>query len=165
MTARDRILAGILGLLALGAGWAVISSIFGIPVCRNPFAMTQSHVAALEVAVRTYESTYGDLPLAGSPSDFFRILSGSSRRGIRFLEPDSVKNGKFTDGWGRELHIVLDTNGDGVIQPGDRLISGTSYPYEPVKKSVAVWSDGPNRKDEQGRTAAAGGDDINNWTR
>jgi hypothetical protein len=61
---------------------------------------------------------------------------------------DLDKQGRCLDPWGNAYHIVADWNGDGKVVVGSIVISNP----------VAVWSDGPNRKNELGK-----GDDICSW--
>ena len=134
---------------------------------RAKIAKTQAAIAAMEMAVRTYESTYGYLPTAGTYTVFLNLLSGTASntntRAIRFLEFPSP--GVYQDAWDRDFHVILDNNYDGEVDGSDTKISGSSSPYMDVPKPIAIWSDGPNKKDDQGKTPKNGADDVNNWDR
>jgi hypothetical protein len=69
---------------------------------------------------------------------------------MKFMElgTNSVVNGNIVDDWGNPYHIAFDSNHVGTIKIGNATIKAT----------VAVWSDGPNRINENGT-----GDDIRSW--
>ncbi len=133
---------------------------------RAKIAKTQAAIAGLEIAVRTYESTYGYLPTAASYSTFLNILSGTNTRAIRFLELPTP--GTYQDAWDQEFHVILDSDYNGVVDSSDVKVTSSatdSNPYMSVPKSVAIWSHGPNKSDNNGRTPKNGYDDVNNWDR
>jgi hypothetical protein len=70
-------------------------------------------------------------------------------RHIRFLNlPHRSLGGEFIDPWGSPYRLILSRAGDGATQ--DEM--------QAITNPVAVWSCGPNRKDEAGK-----GDDICSW--
>lgn len=115
----------------------------------------------LRVAIQSYETEYGRLPLAPKGKDatvdngeLMDVLRGIDKtanpKGIAFIEPPalSMVDKVFTDKWGYAFHIALDGDGDGKVT----LDSGT------VDAPIAVWSSGKDTVDEQGD-----GDDISSW--
>ncbi len=67
-----------------------------------------------------------------------------------FLEvnPTKMGDGGMIDPWDNPMNLLADWSGDGRVSVGKKVL----------RKPVAVWSDGPNGKNESGS-----GDDITSW--
>ena len=76
--------------------------------------------------------------------------AGESRKGGVAVHPDGTH--ELFDPWGNHYRIIMDTNGDDQINAP----SWTGL-KEPIKRSVIVWSPGPDGKDE------AADDNIISW--
>lgn len=74
------------------------------------------------------------------------ILGGNNPRSVTYYQPGT--QGLPTDLWFQPLRIAIDLNGDGFVQVGTQRVTGI----------VAVWSIGPDKKDEFGA-----GDDVTSW--
>lgn len=142
---------------------ALFIAIFGPAGCPPPESArrnrTRGEIAAICLAIRNYEGTYGHLPF-GDPkketdivlndnedSILQAILTGDNARGTIFLDP-RPDGGKYLDPWKQRYRVILDTNYDGKI-----VLNGKE-----VKKHVLVYSTGKNGIDEHGD-----GDDVVSW--
>ena len=134
-------------------------------------AKARAEIKALELAVKQYESTYGCLPVAavstitdpGALSDpdysslirrlscTFTPTSDYNTRGIKFMEVTTA--GEYKDPWKNRYEVVFDANYDGKIDKDT-----AKGPYADVLKSIAIWSWGPDGKQNKGD-----GDDVTNW--
>ncbi len=117
----------------------------------------------IESAIEQFYSHYHRLPFT-SPDRIaherecqFSITIGHELNGIHpGLNPENSESivfwnipaGEQLDGWGTNYHYFFDHNQDGFVAPAG----------SPVRRRAAIWSNGPNQIDEQGK-----GDDINNW--
>ncbi|MFA4943648.1 MAG: type II secretion system protein [Lentisphaeria bacterium] len=165
----------VIGIIAVLAG-LLLPAIAGARE-KAKVVKTKAAISALETAVRNFEATYGYLPYTGGAptndaapaySSLLDILSGQTgaspdlnTRRMKFLElqpkvSNPAQNG-YEDVWGKDFHIALDYDYDG------KVASGTGGVYKEVPKTVAIWSNGPNKKDDDGKPKGGGGDDINNW--
>lgn len=116
-------------------------------------------------ALHGIHERYGRYPLQSSPVDhsydedqalLLQILCGAAQPPlenpdqIRFIELSDEDMGirGMIDPWGKPVDIVADWNGDGRVSVGKKVL----------RKPVAVWSDGPDGKNESGS-----GDDITSW--
>ena len=138
-----------------------------------PHDKTKAHfdIKGLEQACRFYYLEYGWLPLDSNAVNLvtnnadliFTLLATNvganattdmNPRKIVFLELPGRKGafdpvrGGFLDPWGNPYHVFFDWS------YSNRVIVGRSV----VTNSVAVWSSGPNGKDESGA-----GDDLTSW--
>ncbi len=112
-------------------------------------AQARSDIAALKLAISSYQQTYGYLPTALADPDYTNLinyLSGTNPRGVIFLETQAV--GTLNDPWGYPYHVRLDTSYTGQIPVGSTTVMG----------SAAIWSRGPNKTNNDG-----GVDDITSW--
>ena len=134
---------------------------------------TRSQISALYLAIKQYESIYGALPLTLT-SDPLIVTSqyptlikslcpkttdnsiGNSR-GISFLVPnaDFSSTSGFIDMWKHDLKVIMTSSA--TITKG-----GTGGLVDTVYSNVAVWSVGPNGRDDKGSTTTPG-DDITSW--
>jgi hypothetical protein len=128
--------------------------------------MPQVHVTGLHHALETYTAVYGRYPFEGvliqdqvNSRALISVLTAATNdpvtlrenpEGMKFMElgTNSVVNGNIVDDWGNPYHIAFDSNHVGTI----KICNAT------IKATVAVWSDGPNRINENGT-----GDDIRSW--
>jgi hypothetical protein len=114
--------------------------------------VTQAHVEAKKIqqAVKAYYTDNNKLPDSKGNVALIKALTGANPRQIAFLEvaASSLKDGTFVDPWAEGYAIELDSDYDNSVTVGD----------QPVRDICAVWSFGPNRKDEKGI-----GDDITSW--
>ncbi len=124
----------------------------------EPVVVTQ--IRSLEHALSAYTTYYGKPPIIETnsviqPSDAIAailtaktndalLISHNPDREI-FLEDSG---GKLRDPWGNEYHFAVDLNGSKTFRVGGNQIKG----------SFAVWSSGPNGRDELGS-----GDDVCSW--
>ena len=139
-------------LLTLG------SKIVGYARAASKKAKAHVEMSAIEIAVKSYFSTYGRLPVESGqhgmpdvePSDdfsrtVFRILFGESLsdnpREIVFLEASSgsSEDGLLCDPWGEPYLLVLDTAYDGSIE----------YEGELVARRVGVVAVGLYKQNEE----------------
>ena len=75
---------------------------------------------------------------------------------IEYFMGRKTVNDMILDPWGEPYHIAIDTNGDGITEI--QLLYAEAEIIERVEAPFAIWSNGPNRKNELGR-----GDDIASW--
>ena len=123
----------------------------------------KNNAMQLAIATKQFHAEYGHLPLSSandsadlSPEngvllDVLRARDEQENpRGIVFFESreDRFRGSALVDPWGQPYRIVLDTNGDGQINVGNKML----------RTPVAVWSIGKNGRDEAGA-----GDDIPSW--
>ena len=136
----------------------------------------------LVLAIKSYESTYGLLPVFGATeilSDtnydiLVQVLtkvdiSGLSAanqgnsRAIKFLDAPTgfstaisdtlgSEKGSFRDPWGKRYNIALDLNYDNLVTIGATTENG----------SVFVWSSGPNKTNDNGSSTSPA-DDVTSW--
>jgi len=128
------------------------------PMVPSNWSLPDStNIKNLELAVRMYQQCQGCLPAVASdvegeqPNAFVvGLLKDTAIRDGPYLELDDrdLEDGARVDSWGKPLHIVIDTNGDGWVPVGT----------DKVNKQVAVWSSGKNGINEFGQ-----GDDLRNW--
>jgi hypothetical protein len=72
-------------------------------------------------------------------------------------------NGQIVDPWDSPYNICIDTNDDGIVEIDrhySRCEDGPSLEHDNVQVGapIAIWSNGPNKKDDLGL-----GDDIRSW--
>ncbi len=124
---------------------------------------TQNDIVTIESAIDQFYAHYHRLPFA-SPDRIsherecaFSITIGHELNGVKpSLNPENsdgivfwdIPVGEQLDGWGNNYHYFFDHNEDGVVSPAEI----------PVHRRAAIWSNGPNQRDEHGN-----GDDIRNW--
>lgn len=124
-------------------------------------------------------SAAADLPpfLTDENTYFVRVLEGREMDGenprrVRFLELRTAKPGvagadrtqsgmgtRLVDGWGMPLTVVLDSNGDGMVNNPDAVNTDPAIAGKApatLRRKVAIFSNGPDKKPH---TA----DDICNW--
>jgi hypothetical protein len=109
-------------------------------------------------ALVAYKADIGQLPAVPAKSgervdtrSLVGILGGNNVKSKKYYEATGSGiqiNGLPADPWTETLYIAIDRNGDGKVEVGDAKVPGI----------CAVWSSGPNKKDEQG-----GGDDVTSW--
>lgn len=119
---------------------------------------TINDIETIKTAFDDFYSHYHHLPLISPERESqFSITLGHELNGVKpgpnSQNPDGivfwkVSAGEQLDGWGHRYHYWLDHDGNGIVSPGGI----------PLKRSFVIWSDGPNKIDEQGK-----GDDINSW--
>lgn len=110
----------------------------------------QAEAQSIRMAVKAYYSEYGRLPDGETAAKIITVLMGSNPRQIMFLDVSdaSFRESTFVDPWSQGYAIELDSNYDGVVTLGD----------ETIRDVCAVWSYGPNKRDEKGL-----GDDVASW--
>jgi len=100
-------------------------------------------------------------------ANLIKTLQGNTEfnpRGLRWLEirknaTGQFERGFFKDPWDNNYWIALDLDYDGQIGPDP-----THGPFEKVYGSAAVWSCGPDGKNDRGRfDKNKEADDINRW--
>ena len=137
----------------------------------SPRLKAKSYLAAITIAIKQYEITYGILPFGEEKTEKDMIINGEyqklmellscvdgpdqgknilqNARGIRFLDvPNNFEEKGFRDPWGNEFKIFIDTNYDGEI-----IFCGKE-----VEGNVLAYSFGENKIDDKGE-----GDDICSW--
>ena len=125
----------------------------------------------LAMALKSYQLDYGKLPPVPSVekaeadkeaanAEILAVLQANAAAGnadhalnprkVKYFEAQAkfIKEGSLVDAWGHPFHVLLDLDYDGAVTVGT----------EKVASPVAVWSDGPNGKDEKGA-----GDDVASW--
>lgn len=117
-----------------------------------------AQASQLASALQRYKADHGQLPAIApgngevvDTATLVDILGGNNPRGVTYYQPGTngvQVNGQPTDMWLQPLRIAIDLNGDGFVQVGTQRVTGI----------VAVWSTGPNQKDDLGT-----GDDITSW--
>ena len=134
-------------------------------ICSVDELECMNKIKAVAMAAKAYQTHYGRFPLQSSSMDhpydgdqalLLQILCGASQpppenpERIRFLELAAENQGErgMIDPWGNPMHIVADWSGDGRVSVGTKVLN----------EKIAVWSDGPNGKNESGS-----GDDITSW--
>ncbi len=119
---------------------------------------TRSDIAEIERALHDFAVHYGHLPVVRPEhEDQFVTTLGHELNGVR-PGPDAQNSeaivfwklpaGEQLDGWNHRYHVWLDFRGSGQVHPGGKTLN----------RPFAIWSDGPNGKDEGGE-----GDDLRNW--
>ena len=125
----------------------------------------RSKIEMIRVAMQQFHKLYDRFPLQSEPMDhpyvsdqarLIRILRGTENNLKEdpaisvFLEVNDKDKGDrgMLDPWENPMHIVADWSGDGRVSVGANVLH----------EKVAVWSDGPNGKNEFGS-----GDDITSW--
>ena len=167
----------VMAVIAVLAG-LIMAAINFVTTSANK-AKTRSQISALYIAIKSYESNYGTLPLIptnglinpgnGSSGDnnaqyqaLIRCLlpkdsdnPDGNTRGITFLVPNSgpATTPGFVDMWKHDLKVVMTSSGK-IAANG--IINDTIY------SNVAIWSMGPNGRDDKGSTTTPG-DDITSW--
>ncbi len=126
---------------------------------------TKSYIHAVDTAIYSYHGEYDKFPYSESQkkvdqncSIIVAILTPATNsarsleanpKGITFLEDYFLdRNPDLRDAWGNSIHIWFSTNQDGALRVGGEM----------VQEGYAIWSDGPNGKNEYGQ-----GDDIRSW--
>jgi prepilin-type N-terminal cleavage/methylation domain-containing protein len=139
------IVIAIIGILAAMLQPAVFKAL-----AKAKTARVQADVKSIETAIRAYYNEYSKLPAPdawqGASGDrdcrgtesqavISRLTTNNPRR-IVFLEvPAGMTGGTFTDLWGMQYAIVLDTDYNG------QVIVGTNTVYSPG----IAYSAGPDR--------------------
>lgn len=148
-------------LAVVGAGLFFIPPFRGVP---HTIVRAKVECRSLAVAARNFHSEYGRFPLqptnhsdhlyVNDYGPLLDILQGQDKslaenpRAIIFIELRK-QNGKVgLDSWNNTYHVLADWSGDGQVTVGTTVVTA----------AVAVWSNGPNKKNEFGR-----GDDIRSW--
>ncbi|HOK03759.1 MAG TPA: prepilin-type N-terminal cleavage/methylation domain-containing protein [Victivallales bacterium] len=146
-------------------------------------AKARAQIKALEIAIKSYETTYGLLPAGAgdvdesnsSNNNYGRITAGAkygalmevltcvqypsgsgykNTRQIRFIDaPEKYSTEGFVDPWGNEFKIFLDIAYAGYVKVGSTTIN----------RSIAIYSFGPNKTDNGG-SSTGGNDDITSWS-
>ncbi len=89
----------------------------------------KAEMQSITIAIKSYESTYGLLPVpaswangdTGTPySNLMNLLTnvpaGSNSRSIRFLDvPEDYTANGYVDPWGNKFHVYMDTDYDGQV--------------------------------------------------
>jgi len=157
-------------------------------------AKARAQMKALEIAIKSYETTYGLLPWGGGADvvwddnensnpatyddgpaydtlmELLTCANGpaaaiasppnpytyhTNTRQIRFLDaPDKFAADGFIDPWGNRFGIALDLDYNSQITVGSQNLD----------RSVAIWSFGPDKQDDDGRSSGSGNDDITSWS-
>jgi hypothetical protein len=130
---------------------------------RDLVSRTSLRVSAIALACHWYESEYGHLPFTGERDEQVQncsllldiLLARTDKDNVGVRNPNGIVFGdpsleatKPTDPWGNALKVVFAVDGGKYSK-----VCGKE-----VGDSVAIWSAGPNGKDECGR-----GDDIRSW--
>ena len=164
----------------------VILAAIAIPVTTSAIkkaetAKAQAEMTTLVNALKSYETTYGILPLKcftegtddktlkddDAYEKLIRILQGENleisskkmnARKIAFLEVQGNTEGEFTDPWGNNYAILIDTTGDGKIKVADAdWPHGLDKPSNGIlHKDIVIWSKGAD-----GASDATADDDKN----
>ena len=152
----------ITGILTTVWWYPVLTSLH---VCTSEKAHCKNEVEMVVRVIQVYRECYGRFPLQSEAVDhaygadqalLLQILCGASQPPpenpdqIRFIELANEDEGErgMLDPWGNQIHIVADWSGDGRVSVGTKRLD----------EKIAVWSDGPNGKNESGS-----GDDITSW--
>jgi hypothetical protein len=133
--------------------------------CPGEKRECKREVVSVAMALHYIHERYGRFPLQSSSEDhaydgdqalLLQILCGAAQPPpenpdqIRFIELSEEDQGErgMIDPWGNPVHIVADWSGDGRVSVGTKILD----------EKIAVWSDGPDGKNESGS-----GDDITSW--
>ena len=141
---------------------------------KAKITQAKSQIKALQIAIKQYESTYGSLPYAGTDdteigstayATLIRTLSCQGTpttdfnpRQIVFLEVQTAS--VYNDPWGNRFYVYIDTNYDGKIELAKSGILNSS---NDIYASVAIYSWGPNLRDDHGQYLGTGVDDVTSW--
>ena len=166
MKVRDRPVLHAVWLIA-----GILTTIWWDSIAQSRFRPTgetgacKKDVVSVARALHGIHERYGRYPLQSSSVDhaydgdqalLLQILCGASQPPpenpdqIRFIELANEDEGErgMIDPWGKPVHIVADWSGDGRVSVGTKILD----------EKIAVWSDGPDGKNESGS-----GDDITSW--
>jgi prepilin-type N-terminal cleavage/methylation domain-containing protein len=155
----------------------------------------RSQMKALEIAIKTYETTYGVLPwgggadiewddlattdeatgastgteddeydtllqiltqvnISGAGSDADNMKTAGNIRQTKFLDsPEKFETKSYVDPWGNRFAIALDLDYDNDCTVGSTVLNRT----------IAIYSFGPDRADDDGVSVGTGKDDITSW--
>jgi hypothetical protein len=130
---------------------------------RDLVSRTSGQIKGIVIASRWYKSEYGHLPFTGDESKSVQscvvlldillmrtnnsVVLSKNPRGIVFGDP-SLERTSPVDPWGHPLNVIFATGG----------VKGAKVCGNEIAESVAIWSVGPNGRDECGN-----GDDIRSW--
>jgi len=147
-------------------GWLFWVARIHSPHVPHTNAKAQVECMQLSAAIQMFYVDYARFPLQGTnntdhlyQTDYTQLLGALAARGSGvednpnrriFIElwSSGTGNAPGLDPWGRPLHVLADWSGDGQVTVGKEL----------VKAPVAIWSNGPNQKNDFGRA-----DDIRSW--
>jgi hypothetical protein len=159
----------ILALWFISAAVVMFMIIYPMQTHPDRAKSTRANSLGMDLAIgfRAYYTEYGRYPLQTASTEdhayaadykpLIDILTGKASntnenpRRLVFIEinkRDLNAAGVFVDPWNNPFNIVADWDGNGEVRVGTTNLH----------VGVAVWSSGPNRKNEFGR-----GDDIHSW--
>ncbi|NQZ71091.1 MAG: type II secretion system protein [Lentisphaeria bacterium] len=140
-------------------------------------AQTISAMKSLETAIRSYESTYNQLPFTIVTADvdvqvndtndvagdgyqlLITTLAGTDAaknpRKIPFLTLDA--DGSFTDAWGEALFVSFDLSYDGAVDE-DKI-----FGYGLLSRTIAIWSKGPDMGHDVDDANVLNDYNVNSW--
>jgi hypothetical protein len=150
----------------------VACAVFGVAClsCKKVTDGESIPIAELDIknllsAVEQYENQYHHLPIVDlgierqSNSKVASVLTARfdqalvvniNSNKIEFLKwpTNRMGNGQMLDPWNTPYNFAFRVDGSAIFKVNTNVVNG----------DVAIWSNGPNRKDEGG-----GGDDIASW--
>ena len=113
---------------------------------------------------KLYEVLVGLETPCGEP--YYRYVAKHNPDMINFAESligRRTVNGEIVDPWDNPYNIYIDTDNDGIVEIDLHYLRDKDGPliehyHVQVGASIAIWSNGPNKKDDLGL-----GDDIKSW--
>ena len=128
---------------------------------------TTTRMGTLQSALTAYIASYGGPPPHAARSDallspeqyadMIDVLAGNNGRGIHFLYPNDPVAKTYRDGWARDFRVAFDYNGDAIVD--DIAIYGSAS----LKASLAIWSTGPDGRDNPIDAHPSNDDNITLW--
>jgi len=132
---------------------------------RDPVPVAELEIKSLLSAVWSYKAEYGHLPVINPEVEIQSnavviailtagadqaLLATHNPRKIKFLDcpTNRMKDGQLLDLWGSAYNFAFRVRGNSVLRIGTNQLN----------TDFAIWSNGPNRKDENGN-----GDDVASW--
>ena len=168
----------VIGIIAVLAGMLMAGLMYAPAKAQK--AKAQAEITTLVNAIKQFESAYGVLPMAttltgddalstsnykklihllqadaeGLSDDEEKALKKLNKRWTKFLDIQGNDPGTFTDPWGENYTVVLDSDYDGKITLSETDASSCIQGVNVEKKSgkytyrfsVIVWSKGHDRK-------------------
>jgi prepilin-type N-terminal cleavage/methylation domain-containing protein len=172
----------VIGIIAVLAG--ILLPTISIAIKKVRIGRARTEMASLITAIKMYESEYDLLPIkytavdsaeldnSATPPQYDELISFLSQTGSYKANGNLRKNkmldvkrpGEYKDPWGKDYHVVFDTNADGSISSTsvDGMVDGKDLPY-----SIIVWSDGPDKEFNTSDANSANKDNVysieTNW--
>lgn len=147
----------------------------------------QEDISIFSTIIENYKKHYGHYPIIDKKSDrqsgsaLFEVLVGLKTPWGDPYSPHAAEhnpvlinfaesligrrtiNGEIVDPWDNPYNICIDTNNDGIVEIHRHYLEYEDGPliehyHVKIGASIAIWSNGPNQKDDLGL-----GDDIKSW--